>query len=56
MDVYAEGWKRPSTTEPHIGFFFLHKTTKKLPFTLFKVLFYTVILRAQNSAVTNIYF
>ena len=33
---HPEGWKRPSTTEPHIGFFFLHNT-EKLLFTLFKV-------------------
>ena len=26
--------------KPHIGFFFLHNTTEKLPFTLFKVLFF----------------
>ena len=67
---------------PNIGFFFLHNTTEKLPFTLLKILFhalffsfimpmipyssavasvqnvlpYMVILRAQNSRVTNIYF
>ena len=34
---HPESWKRPSTTEPHIGFFFLHNTTEKLPFTLSKV-------------------
>ena len=34
---HPEGWKHPSTTEPHIGFFFLHNTTKKLPFTLSEV-------------------
>ena len=34
---HPEGWKCPSTTEPHIGFFFLHNITKKLPFTLSKV-------------------
>ena len=34
---YAEGWKRPSTTEPYLEFFFLHNTTKKLLFTLSKV-------------------
>ena len=34
---YPEGWKRPSTKEPHIRFFFLHNTTEKLPFALFKV-------------------
>ena len=27
---HPSGWKRPSTTEPHIGFFFLHNTTEKL--------------------------
>ena len=31
-----KGWKCPSTTEPHNGFFFLHNTTEKLPFTLSK--------------------
>ena len=28
---HLSGWKRRSTTEPHIGFFFLHNTTEKLP-------------------------
>ena len=27
---HPEGWKRPSTIEPYIGFFFLHNTTEKL--------------------------
>ena len=27
---HSEGWKCPSTTELHIGFFFLHNTTEKL--------------------------
>ena len=34
---HPEGWKRPSTTEPHTGFFFLHNSTEKIPFTLSKV-------------------
>ena len=29
-------WKRPSTTELHIGFFFLHNATEKLPFAVEK--------------------
>ena len=31
------GWKRASTTEPHIGLFSLHNTNEKLAFTLPKV-------------------
>ena len=27
---HPECWKYPSTTEPHIGFFFLHNTNEKL--------------------------
>ena len=34
---HPEGWKRPSTTESHIGVFSLHNTTERLPFTLSKV-------------------
>ena len=43
---HSEGLKRPSTTEPHIGFFFLHNTTEKLHFADEKKLkrFYVVCL------------
>ena len=54
--AHPSGWKRPSTTEPHIGFFFLNNTTENITFCSWKELkrIYVVCLGKNTRVRTEV--